>query len=602
VLGPVTAWIDGVEVDLRGPQHRAVLARLVLARGRTVPVQTLVDDLWTAPPEGAVGAVRTFVAALRRALEPDRPPRSPARWLVTVGSGYALRTPPGGLDVEEFSHTDDPERSLALWRGPAYDGVGDHPWALAERRRLADERLHVAELLAERRTRDGDPERAVADLTEILDEFPYRENSWRLLAVALHTAGRRGEALAVLRSARDRLVDDLGLDAGELLQRTEIELLQDRGSTRWPAAVDALNHLAVSGGDGLREARDRRSATLDAARSLDPRTAARIVGGFQVPALWSRSDDPTQAAHVVAQAEELLTAELPDLSRARLLATIGIETRGLPGARGRQAAAEAVRLARGLQNPQALVAALNAAYLASFSRLGGTAERRAIGTELVEVSARHEMVPYEILGHLVLVQTYCAVGDLVTARRHVEAAEELGGREGTPLVSWFAAGFSVLRQSLSGVGFDVLRKGQLSLERGLADGAMPGLQEGFHELTLAATCVQHGLPVPGECGVDGPFRPWLEPLVRGGSADLRRVPDPPPGHLEDLLWCLLGLAAARFDDVDSGRRVLAALGPVEHEVAGASSGFVTLGPVATFTVPLRDQGSETPRSRNGAGA
>ncbi|MEV6800377.1 helix-turn-helix domain-containing protein [Micromonospora rifamycinica] len=75
VLGPVVAWdAAGASIDLRGPRHRAVLARLLVAQGRVVPVARLVDDLWEDPPAGAVSAVRTFVAALRRALEPQRAP------------------------------------------------------------------------------------------------------------------------------------------------------------------------------------------------------------------------------------------------------------------------------------------------------------------------------------------------------------------------------------------------------------------------------------------------------------------------------------------------------------------------------------------------
>lgn len=95
VLGPVVAWEDeseGAPVDLRGPRHRAVLARLIVARGRVVPAQVLVDDLWINPPAGALSALRTFVAALRRAIEPDRAPREPARLLITSGPGYALKT------------------------------------------------------------------------------------------------------------------------------------------------------------------------------------------------------------------------------------------------------------------------------------------------------------------------------------------------------------------------------------------------------------------------------------------------------------------------------------------------------------------------------
>ncbi|MFB9832735.1 AfsR/SARP family transcriptional regulator, partial [Actinoallomurus acaciae] len=69
----MAAWdADGAAVDLKGPRHRAVLARLIIARRRVVPVSRLVDDLWIDPPDGAVSAVRTFVGALRRALEPGR--------------------------------------------------------------------------------------------------------------------------------------------------------------------------------------------------------------------------------------------------------------------------------------------------------------------------------------------------------------------------------------------------------------------------------------------------------------------------------------------------------------------------------------------------
>src|SRR5205807_135996 len=71
-------------------------------RRRVVPVTRLVEDLWVDPPPGAVGAVHTFVAALRRALEPQRPPRTPARLLVTEGPGYALHAEPGAVDAWRF--------------------------------------------------------------------------------------------------------------------------------------------------------------------------------------------------------------------------------------------------------------------------------------------------------------------------------------------------------------------------------------------------------------------------------------------------------------------------------------------------------------------
>src|SRR5918994_1066881 len=140
VLGPLQAEDGGRLLDLRGPRHRELLARLLVARGRVVSVTRLVDDLWDDPPEGAVGAVQTFVGALRRALEPDRPPRPPARLLVTAAPGYALRVRPEDTDAGRFeaavgsagallaagraaeAHAvlDD---ALALWRGAAYAQV-----------------------------------------------------------------------------------------------------------------------------------------------------------------------------------------------------------------------------------------------------------------------------------------------------------------------------------------------------------------------------------------------------------------------------------------------------------------------------------------------
>src|SRR5262245_29149979 len=103
VLGPLLA-LDGRRgpVDLTGHRHREVLARLLAAKGRVVPVDWLIGDLWDDPPEGALGTVQTFVSALRRALEPDRPRRAPARLLVTAAPGYALRAERESVDAWRF--------------------------------------------------------------------------------------------------------------------------------------------------------------------------------------------------------------------------------------------------------------------------------------------------------------------------------------------------------------------------------------------------------------------------------------------------------------------------------------------------------------------
>ncbi|GAB3736448.1 hypothetical protein GCM10027598_63450 [Amycolatopsis oliviviridis] len=240
VLGPLVAEDARGEVGLKGPRHRAVLARLLIARGRVVPVERLVDDLWERPPEGAVGAVQTFVGALRRALEPDRAPREPARLLVTVARGYALRT--DSVDAWDFEAAVAAARelldarradaalsrvdtALASWRGPAYAEFAEEGWARGEVSRLTELRLLAGELRAEALLALGRAAEVIPELEPRVREYPLRENGSRLLALALYRSGRQGDALAVLRAARERLADELGLDPGDGLRELEADIL-----------------------------------------------------------------------------------------------------------------------------------------------------------------------------------------------------------------------------------------------------------------------------------------------------------------------------------------------------------------------------------------
>ncbi|MFD6565634.1 BTAD domain-containing putative transcriptional regulator [Micromonospora profundi] len=242
VLGPVTAATEQGPVALKGPRQRTVLARLLIARGRVVPVERLVDDLWESPPDGAVGAIRTFVADLRRALEPDRPPRQPPRLLVTEPTGYVLRAAPDAVDAWRFEAAvgeagplltaglpapalDAVDAALGLWRGPAYADCAGEVWAVAEINRLDELRMLAVERRAEALLALGRPDEAAADLPAHLANHPLREDAWRLLAIARYRSGRQGEALAALRQARDVLVAELGLDPGPELRQLEADIL-----------------------------------------------------------------------------------------------------------------------------------------------------------------------------------------------------------------------------------------------------------------------------------------------------------------------------------------------------------------------------------------
>jgi DNA-binding SARP family transcriptional activator len=240
VLGPITASDAAGPIDLKGPRHRAVLARLLIARGRAVPLARLIDDLWDEPPNGAAGAVQTFVGALRRALEPDRPARTPSTLLVTVAGGYALRSRDvdadrfeaavasasdllvGGRAAEARSTLDE---ALELWAGPAYAEFVDHPWARAEAARLGELRLLALHRRGEALVRTGRAAEAVPEVESLVAAHPLREDAWRLLALALYQAGRQGDALAALRRARSTLLVELGVDPGPGLRALEADIL-----------------------------------------------------------------------------------------------------------------------------------------------------------------------------------------------------------------------------------------------------------------------------------------------------------------------------------------------------------------------------------------
>ncbi|MBD3142124.1 AfsR/SARP family transcriptional regulator [Microbispora bryophytorum] len=641
VLGPVTAW-DGAgdAIALKGPRHRAVLARLIVARGRVVPVTRLVDDLWDEPPAGAVGAVRTFVAALRRALEPDRPPRTPARLLVTEGPGYALRAGADAVDAWRFEHAvaaDLPpedglgrlEQALGWWRGPAYAEFADQDWARAERSRLAELRLHAVERHARMRLALGRAAEAVPDLDAHAAGHPWREEAWRLLALALYRSGRQGDALAVLRRARALLVDELGVDPGPGLRRLETDILRQAdhlessplgSSTRGPAervwaeataaydrtvasgararlesTAGLLRDLAVTGGGGLRAAREHRMAAVEAAEELgDAELTARVIGAFDVPAIWTRSDDPGQAARIVAAAGRTLAAlaTLPsdhEAARARLLATIALESRGDRSGDGPRAARQAEEIARRLNDPALLAFALSGLFMQTFERTGLAARRDEIGVELVDLSARHGLVTFEVLGHLIRMQARSALADFTAADAHAAEAERLAVRHERPLAGVFTTWYRALR--LDATGRATAQQAEAAYRDAAArlDGAgMPGMEHGLLPLALLCLRLRHGQHPPDVEPSDwGPYAPWARPVVllaRGRRAEaaaaLRALPEPPRDLLTEALWCLAARAALTLGDRTTMERAHAALLPAAGELAGAGSGVLTLGPVA----------------------
>ncbi|GAB1690851.1 BTAD domain-containing putative transcriptional regulator [Krasilnikovia sp. M28-CT-15] len=244
ILGPVRVWCEGTELDTGPPRQRAVLGLLAAACGQPLSRAELVDALWgDAPPQSAVNIIQTYIKHLRRALEPDRRPRSPSLILPGVGNGYALRMPAGGVDLQQFrdlvnaaaneQRAGHPSRAallfgeaLALWRGPPLANVAllaSHPKVLAL---VAEQHNTIA--------RYGDAMLAVGAASEALPALvgaaaaqPLDEAAHARLIRAYHAAGRRGQAIAVYHTIRARLADELGVDPGPGLADAHAAILHE---------------------------------------------------------------------------------------------------------------------------------------------------------------------------------------------------------------------------------------------------------------------------------------------------------------------------------------------------------------------------------------
>ena len=91
VLGTID--VDGSAPP--GAKERAILARLLIDAGGTVPADALLDAGWEGVPrEVAARSLAVRVANLRAFLEPGRDRGAPSRLLVRDGSGYRLEAAP----------------------------------------------------------------------------------------------------------------------------------------------------------------------------------------------------------------------------------------------------------------------------------------------------------------------------------------------------------------------------------------------------------------------------------------------------------------------------------------------------------------------------
>ena len=196
--------------------------------------------------------------------------------LRTQAPGYVLDSRRAEVDVRRFGALataghealarGDPQQAvqefdaaLGLWRGPPYAEVRDAAWAIPEIARLEQLRLTVIEGRFTALLERGAHLVVVAELEAHVQVHPLREHGCELLALALYRAGRQADALGVLRAARTRLAEELGIDPGPALQRLERNILAQAPVLDWqprlvvPTAAAAVPRVGTPGSSPVEE-------------------------------------------------------------------------------------------------------------------------------------------------------------------------------------------------------------------------------------------------------------------------------------------------------------------------------------------------------------
>ena len=253
VLGPVRAWRGETELSLGARQQRAVLAMLLLAEGRQVTLDALINGLWDdEPPLSATGTVRTYVSRLRRGLEAAGGD-SAAAAIESRGTGYFIPASAGTLDLDVFQQMVVDAQALksgslaekaqaasllrdALWLGqgePLADLPG--PYARSQRARITELRLAATEERLALEIELGAHVASAAELQALLAEYPMRERICELLMLALYRSGRQVDALTVFDNTRRLLADEFGVEPALPLRDMHQRILQtDAGLIRTP--------------------------------------------------------------------------------------------------------------------------------------------------------------------------------------------------------------------------------------------------------------------------------------------------------------------------------------------------------------------------------
>lgn len=321
ILGSVRVVRDGAPVDVGGPKQRALLTLFLVRPNQFLATDWLTDALWDGrPPAGAGVTLRTYVAGLRRALEPGRGRRAPGEVLRGHPGGYELRVDPGAIDAVHFARLTeaaaeadagpDAERlyteALALWHGEPLASAADLTVLRPDIARLTEGRLAAIEGRCAAAVAAGRHEAVLPELHRHVAAHPQRESARATLMLALYRAGRQAAALEAYADGRRVLATEFGVEPGPRLRAVHRQIL---GHTVPPATTghsgqpDLVGRAAevASLEDALAAARRGagRAVTVVGEAGIGKTSLAAAVrdraAALGTPVVWGRCPDLGQA-------------------------------------------------------------------------------------------------------------------------------------------------------------------------------------------------------------------------------------------------------------------------------------------------------------------
>ena len=240
-------------LELGGVRQHVVLATLLLGVNRVVTMGRLQEAVYGEDlPSSAHAQVQISISSLRRLFASHGHPAI----IGTQAQGYVIQVGPGQLDSRRFEELVAAARAsrdaglldqavasyrdaLRLWRGPALDGLDSHLLQVAASR-LDEQHIAANEDRLTLELDLGRHHELVGELTELVEEFPLRERLRGQLMLALYRCDRTAEALQVYRLGRRVMIEELGIDPGERLQRLEHAILTADSALDPPASPISL--------------------------------------------------------------------------------------------------------------------------------------------------------------------------------------------------------------------------------------------------------------------------------------------------------------------------------------------------------------------------